>query len=116
MLDKKFEGVDNMEKKYFFFDIDGTLTDSSTGRSCQVQERLERLEANGHFVAIATGRAHYKARKFTESNGFKNMVCCGGNGCVINNELVENIPLGQRRMFTDHSSVRRIRVWMVCSS
>ncbi len=21
------------------------------------------------------------------------MVCCGGNGCVIDNELVENIPL-----------------------
>ena len=83
-----------MEKKYFFFDIDGTLTDRSTGKIVpSAREALDRLEANGHFVAIATGRAHYKARKFTEANGFKNMVCCGGNGCVINNELVENIPL-----------------------
>ena len=83
-----------MEKKYFFFDIDGTLTDRSTGKIVpSAREALDRLEANGHFVAIATGRAHYKARKFTAANGFKNMVCCGGNGCVINNELVENIPL-----------------------
>ena len=83
-----------MEKKYFFFDIDGTLTDRSTGKIVpSAREALDRLEANGHFVAIATGRAHYKARKFTGANGFKNMVCCGGNGCVINNELVENIPL-----------------------
>ena len=87
-----------MEKKYFFFDIDGTLTDRSTGKIVpSAREALDCLEANGHFVAIATGRAHYKARKFTEANGFKNMVCCGGNGCVINNELVENIPLDKER-------------------
>ena len=48
-----------MEKKYFFFDIDGTLTDRSTGKIVpSAREALDRLEANGHFVAIATGRAH----------------------------------------------------------
>lgn len=81
-------------EKNTFFDIDGTLTDRSTGEIVpSAREALTRLEENGHFVAIATGRAHYKARKFTDANGFKNMVCCGGNGCVIDNELVENIPL-----------------------
>ncbi len=34
-----------------------------------------------------------KQENSTDANGFKNMVCCGGNGCVIDNELVENIPL-----------------------
>ena len=44
-----------MEKKYFFFDIDGTLTDRSTGKIVpSAREALDRLEANGHFVAIAT--------------------------------------------------------------
>ena len=43
-----------MEKKYFFFDIDGTLTDRSTGKIVpSAREALDRLEANGHFVAIA---------------------------------------------------------------
>lgn len=83
-----------MERKYFFFDIDGTLTDRATHEVVpSALETLRKLEENGHFVAIATGRAHYKARKFTDTNGFKNMVCNGGNGFVINNEFVENIPL-----------------------
>ena len=52
-----------MEKKYFFFDIDGTLTDRSTGKIVpSAREALDRLEANGHFVAIATGRAHYNLK------------------------------------------------------
>lgn len=83
-----------MEKKYFFFDIDGTLTDRATGEIVpSARQTLKKLEENGHFTAIATGRAHYKARKFTDANGFKNMVCCGGNGIVIDGKLVENLPL-----------------------
>lgn len=50
-----------MEKKYLFFDIDGTLTDRSTGEIVpSAREALTRLEENGHFVAIATGRATTK--------------------------------------------------------
>ena len=83
-----------MEKKYFFFDIDGTLTNRSTHQIVpSALETLHQLERNGHFVAIATGRAHYKAEKFTKANGFSNMVCNGGNGLVIDNEWLENIPL-----------------------
>ena len=51
-----------MKKKYIFFDIDGTLTDRSTGQIVpSAQKALNRLQEAGHFVAIATGRAHYKA-------------------------------------------------------
>ena len=58
----------DMEKKYLFFDIDGTLTDRATGEIVpSAKEVLQRLEENGHFVAIATGRAHYKAENFTLS-------------------------------------------------
>ena len=57
-----------MNKKYFFFDIDGTLTDKSTGKIVpSAQVALNELQKAGHFVAIATGRAHYKARNFMES-------------------------------------------------
>lgn len=83
-----------MEKKYFFFDIDGTLTDRSTGLIVpSALEALEKLRKAGHFVAINTGRAHYKARKFFDQHGFDNMVCNGGMGIVINRELVENRSL-----------------------
>ena len=83
-----------MYKKYFFFDIDGTLTDNKTKKIVpSALEALRELEANGHFVAIATGRAHYKARKFMDEVNLHNMVCCGGGGLVIDGELVENVPL-----------------------
>lgn len=83
-----------MEKKFFFFDIDGTLTDRSNGKIVpSAREALEKLRRAGHFVAINTGRAHYKARKFFDENGFDNMVCNGGKGIVIDRKLVENSPL-----------------------
>ena len=70
-----------MNKKYFFFDIDGTLTDKSTGKIVpSAQVALNELQKKGHFVAIATGRAHYKARNFMESVGLHDMVCCGVGG------------------------------------
>lgn len=87
-----------MRKKYFFFDIDGTLTDRSTGIIVpSAREALERLRAAGHFVAINTGRAHYKARKFFDLHGFDNMVCNGGKGIVIDRKLVENSPLNREK-------------------
>ena len=83
-----------MKKKYFFFDIDGTLTDRATGKIVpSAAEALKKLRGAGHFVAINTGRAHYKARKFFDENGFDNMVSNGGKAIVVNRVLVENSPL-----------------------
>lgn len=83
-----------MRKKYFFFDIDGTLTDRKTGKIVDsAQKALDRLQEVGHFVAIATGRAHYKSIGFMKEVGLHHMVCCGGGGLVINDKLIRNIPL-----------------------
>ena len=39
-----------MEKKYLFFDIDGTLTNRATGEIVpSAKEALQRLEENGHL-------------------------------------------------------------------
>lgn len=83
-----------MEKKYFFFDIDGTLTNRKTGEMIpSAQQALDELRAHGHFVAIATGRAHYKASPFMKKVGLKDMVCYGGGGLVIDGKLIKNEPL-----------------------
>ena len=52
-----------MERKYIFFDIDGTLLDDNPGGKIleSTYRTLDKLKENGHFVAIATGRAQYMA-------------------------------------------------------
>ena len=83
-----------MKKKYFFFDIDGTLTDKSTGVLVEsAANTIRRLLENGHFVSIATGRAYYKTKDFAKKSGIPHLVSNGGAGIAINGELVENAPL-----------------------
>lgn len=83
-----------MNKKYFFFDIDGTLTNKETGEIVpSAQQALIELQEAGHFVAIATGRAHYKARGFMDKVGLHNMVCAGGGAIVLEDQLVYNVGL-----------------------
>lgn len=98
-----------MEKKYLFFDIDGTLTDNATKQIVpSALTALQELQKAGHFVAIATGRAHYKARPFMESVGLHNMVCCGGNGLVIEDELVMNTPLDRDKAIAVYHQAREL--------
>lgn len=85
-------------KKYFFFDIDGTLTNIHTGQLVQSGlETLRQLEANGHFVAIATGRAYYKTIKAAADAGIRNFVANGGAALVINDQLIKNSPLDREK-------------------
>lgn len=83
-----------MERKYFFFDIDGTLTDDATKEIVpSALEAVRKLQQAGHFVSLATGRANYKAEGFRAKYDFQNMVCNGGHGIYYDGELRENRPL-----------------------
>lgn len=83
-----------MDKKFFFFDIDGTLTDNRTRKIIpSAQQALNALQEAGHFVSICTGRALYKAEPFRKAHGFRHMVCNGGHGIILNDELVANEPI-----------------------
>ncbi|UTY40474.1 HAD-IIB family hydrolase [Allocoprobacillus halotolerans] len=84
------------QKKYFFFDIDGTLAVGTPGDQYvpeSAKRTIKELEAKGHFVAIATGRSYAMAVNHMKELGFKNMVSDGGNGITINNKLIEIKPL-----------------------
>lgn len=88
-------------KKYFFFDIDGTLTNIHTGQLVPSGlETLRQLEGNGHFVAIATGRAYYKTVKAAADAGIRNFVANGGAALVINDKLIKNSPLDREKALT----------------
>ena len=87
-----------MNRKFFFFDIDGTLTIKETGQIVpSALIAIDKLKANGHFVAIATGRAAYKAIPMLDVCHIDHMVCNGGAGIVINKQLVENKPLEKEK-------------------
>ncbi len=86
--------------KYFFFDIDGTLAVGEPGNQYIPESALAALrglEKNGHFVAIATGRAQAMAVDMMHKFGLKNMVSDGGNGLTVNDKLVELIPLDREK-------------------
>lgn len=86
------------QKKYFFFDIDGTLTDLKTHQIVpSAKEAVKLLKQAGHFVCLNTGRAHYKAEKTRKELNFDHMVCNGGNGIVLNSALIENTPLQREK-------------------
>lgn len=83
-------------RKFFFFDIDGTLAVGTPGQQYipeSTKKTIQELEANGHFVAIATGRSYAMAVETMKKLGFKNMVSDGGNGITINEELISIQPL-----------------------
>jgi len=77
-------------KKYFFFDYDGTLTAGPpTGEIPESAiKTLNLLSKNGHFVAVATGRIQCDAYERCEKIGIRNLVSDGGNGLTINGELI----------------------------
>lgn len=77
-----------MNKKIFFFDIDGTLTSTKDPTKIPNSTKLaiKKLQENGHFVALATGRAKFRAQIFQKEIGINNMVCEGGNCIIINNQ------------------------------
>lgn len=76
-------------RKYLFFDIDGTLTgEVQKGKIYDSTRRtLKQLQENGHFVAITTGRAHFRAQLFADEIGISHMICEGGNAVCIDGEI-----------------------------
>lgn len=94
-----------MEKKFIFFDIDGTLTDKNPGGKVleSTHRTLEKLKANGHFVAIATGRAQYMAMDAAKETGIYNLVTDGGNGLTVEGEVkyIKPIDFNQANVVID---------------
>lgn len=91
-----------MRRKYFFFDVDGTLTCGPHDRRIvpETFEALDRLRENGHFVCIATGRAFSMAKFAMQQTGITNMVCDGGNGICLDGELVSISPMDRDKCLT----------------
>lgn len=79
---------------YLFFDIDGTLTNRSTGQIVpSAKLTIKKLIHNGHVVSIVTGRAHYKAVGIAQELGIRYIISNGGAALSIDGRVVYNKPL-----------------------
>ena len=74
-----------MERKIFFFDLDGTLLDSEKKITPNTLDALKRFTDSGHYFCINTGRAIDSAKAVYDGLGldFKGSFLCGSNGTEI---------------------------------
>ena len=93
-----------MRKKYFFFDVDGTLACGLTTRMPESAKRcVAQLRANGHFTALATGRLQASAAEVAARYGFADFVADGGYSLTLEGKLVEmhGLPVADCIAFID---------------
>ena len=112
---KVMEGKKESRKKYFFFDIDGTI---AIGMPRYIPESTEyalnKLKEKGHFISVATGRLYTMTKPFCDQFGISNMVTDGGFGTVLNGQ-VDIKPL-DRQMMIDIVDVFEEKniPWAIC--
>lgn len=76
-----------MDKKFIFFDIDGTLLNDDKMPLESTLQALKKLQENGHEIAIATGRNLFLAQDVIDEFNFDNYIVCNGAAGYFKNEL-----------------------------
>ena len=80
-----------MNRKYLFFDIDGTLVAGGYEHAYipeSTKAAIEQLRAAGHFLCISTGRSQAMGLGFMEELGFENMISDGGYGITLGGKIL----------------------------
>ncbi len=104
-----------MNKKYFFFDIDGTLgLGISSIIPADTLYCLHRLEQEGHFIAIASGRLQHDTQTFADRYNIPAVVADGGNSLSLNGKILEmtGLPLENCKALL-HDVAKRGLPWAV---
>lgn len=89
-------------KKYFFFDIDGTILSHIDHHRIMPSTlaTIKELQDRGHFVSLATGRPQFSVVELAKEIGIKHYVCEGGRGLVVDGEFVSYQEPDQAQMRT----------------
>ncbi|MGD7044313.1 Cof-type HAD-IIB family hydrolase [Jeotgalibacillus proteolyticus] len=80
-------------KKIIFFDIDGTLLDHDKKLPASTKDAISRLKANGHYVAIATGRAPFMFEDLRRELSIDTFISYNGQYVEHNGEMIVSNPL-----------------------
>lgn len=104
-----------MDKKYFFFDIDGTLgLGISSIIPADTLYCLRLLQQKGHFLSIASGRLQRDAQNFADRYGIPAVVSDGGNSLSLQGKILEmtGLPLKNCQALL-HDLTKRQIPWAV---
>lgn len=88
----------DMNRKFFAFDIDGTLLDSNKQPLESTIEALELLRNAGHFVTVATGRSRFHAKDIIRSLAFDNYILCNGAAAFLAHQQVYKNLLDEEQL------------------
>ena len=83
-------------KKAIFFDIDGTLLDCKGGITeitPRVKEAIRKLQANGDYVFIASGRPYAFLSQAILDFGFDGFILTNGAQVILNNKTIYKDPI-----------------------
>ncbi|MGX1432695.1 Cof subfamily protein (haloacid dehalogenase superfamily) [Cytobacillus horneckiae] len=79
--------------KIVFFDIDGTLLNKENVIPDMTKKAVKKLQDNGVYVAIATGRAPFMFEHIREELGIDSYVSFNGQYVVFEGEVIYKNPL-----------------------
>lgn len=83
-------------KKAIFLDIDGTLLDMRGGIAeitTTVKQFIQKVQSNGDYVFIATGRPYAFLSDNIKSFGFDGFILANGAQVVIGDKTIYNYPI-----------------------
>ncbi|PKR76813.1 Cof-type HAD-IIB family hydrolase [Halalkalibacillus sediminis] len=87
-----------MQKHIIFFDIDGTLLDQHKKLPASAKQAILDLQAKGHEVAIATGRAPFMYEELRKELGINTYVSFNGQYVVLDGEVIYTNPLNHESL------------------
>jgi Cof subfamily protein (haloacid dehalogenase superfamily) len=95
-----------MEQKLLFFDIDGTLLDENKKLPASTEEAVAELKRQGHYVAIATGRAPFMFAELREKLGIDTFVSFNGSYVELENEAIykRSLNASELKRLTAHAA------------
>ena len=87
-----------MDKKYVFFDVDGTLMDIRSVMEDSTRDSLIKLRERGHEIFLATGRGYFNIPHFIRELGFSGMVLTDGAYVEYNNEVLAHQTMDKSQL------------------
>ncbi|NMD71922.1 Cof-type HAD-IIB family hydrolase [Bacillus sp. DNRA2] len=91
-----------MMKEIIFFDIDGTILNHDKQIPSKTKQAIKDLREQGHFVAIATGRAPFMFEELRQELEIDSYVSFNGQFVVFENKLLYHNPLNKEELHRLH--------------